>query len=130
MEDPSTNYHPIIGIVLLVLFVVQPVVGVIHHRVFKKLQKRQGWSYLHLVNGRLGISLGIINGGLGLHLASASDSHKRAYAIVAGIMWVLWMAVAVWAELRRARRSRRASAVPEATNLTKVVTGERRDSED
>ncbi|KAK3294497.1 uncharacterized protein B0H64DRAFT_188844 [Chaetomium fimeti] len=111
-ESPSTRYHPIIGLVLLVLLVVQPVVGFIHHRVFKKVQKRQVWSYVHLTIGRVGISLGIINGGLGLYLAEASAYHKRVYAIVAGVMWGLWMGVAIWAEVRRLRKNRQGKETP------------------
>lgn len=114
---------------LLALFIIQPVVGFIHHKVFKKLQKRQVWSYLHLANGRIGITLGIINGGLGLHLANASEYLKRVYAIVAAIMWALWMAVAIWAELRRIRRGRQAKKTPDPV-VTKATTGERRESED
>jgi sulfite exporter TauE/SafE len=111
------------------MFVIQPVIGVIHHKVYKRLQRRQIWSYLHLANGRVGITLGIINGGLGLHLAGASDYRKRVYAIVAAIMWALWMGVAVWAELRRVRRSRQATKST-APVVTKVIGGERRESED
>ncbi|EAQ87741.1 predicted protein [Chaetomium globosum CBS 148.51] len=106
-ENPDTRYHPIIGLVLLVLLIVQPVVGFIHHRVFKKVQKRQVWSYVHLTLGRVGISLGIINGGLGLYLSGASAYHKRVYGIVAGVMWALWMGVAVWSEVRRLRKNRK-----------------------
>ncbi|KAH6632150.1 hypothetical protein F5144DRAFT_244011 [Chaetomium tenue] len=113
-ENPDTRYHPIIGLVLLVLLIVQPVVGFIHHRVFKKVQKRQVWSYVHLTFGRVGISLGIINGGLGLYLSGASAYHKRVYGIVAGVIWALWMGVAVWSEVRRMRKNRKGAetAVP------------------
>ena len=47
------------------------------------------------------ITLGIINGGIGLYLAGASNSLKIAYGVVAGIMWVLWMLFAVLGEFRR-----------------------------
>lgn len=93
---------------LLALLVIQPIVGFVHHRVYKKVQKRQMWSYLHLSIGRVGISLGIINGGLGLYIANASAYYIRVYAIVAAVIWTLWMAVAIWAEIRRVRRSRQA----------------------
>jgi low temperature requirement protein LtrA len=92
--------------VLLVLLVIQPVVGFIHHRVFKKVQKRQVWSYLHLTIGRVGITLGIINGGLGLYISNASAYYKRVYAIVAAVIGALWMVVSVWAEIRRLKKSR------------------------
>lgn len=125
-ENPSTRYHPIIGLVLLVLLVVQPVVGFVHHRVFKKVQKRQVWSYLHLTLGRVGISLGIINGGLGLHLAEASAYHKRVYGIVAGILWALWMGVAIWSEVRRLRKNKKGTeaVVPKGPAESRRVSQE------
>lgn len=52
LQNPSTRYHPIIGLVLLALFVVQPVVGFVHHRVYKRVERRQVWSYVHLTIGR------------------------------------------------------------------------------
>jgi sulfite exporter TauE/SafE len=111
---------------LLVVLIVQPVIGFVHHRVFKKVQKRQVWSYVHLTLGRVGISLGIINGGLGLYLSGATAYHKRVYGIVAGIMWALWMGVAVWSEVRRLRKK------PQATEeaASKGPTGSRRGSQE
>lgn len=126
LQNPSTRYHPIIGLVLLALLIIQPIVGFVHHRVYKKVQKRQVWSYVHLTIGRVGITLGIVNGGLGLYLSNASDYHKRAYAIVAAIMWALWMAVAIWAEIRRLRKGR--TAKYEA--VAKAPAGETRVSQE
>ncbi|EFX00539.1 integral membrane protein [Grosmannia clavigera kw1407] len=103
----STNAHPIMGIVTLVLLFFQPILGFVHHARFKKLGRRTVWSYLHLWNGRIGISLGIVTGGLGLRLAHASRSAKTAYIIVAAIVWFFWFVVAVLSEFRRGRRSRR-----------------------
>ncbi|GAB1319253.1 Cytochrome b561 domain-containing protein [Madurella fahalii] len=131
LEIPSINYHPIIGIVLLVLLVAQPVFGFVHHSKYKKVQKRQIWSYLHLVNGRIGIALGIINGGLGLHIANASNHAKIVYASVAAVMGALWVAVAIWAEVRRIRRNRQAQKATDPVVVTKVATAsERSESED
>ncbi|KAK0636553.1 hypothetical protein B0T17DRAFT_519367 [Bombardia bombarda] len=107
LTNSATNYHPIIGIVTLALLLPQPILGYIHHRRFKKLQKRQAWSYAHIFNGRFTVTLGIINGGLGLYLAGASTYYKRVYAIVAAIMWSLWMLIALWSEIRRMRRNRK-----------------------
>jgi hypothetical protein len=94
--------------VLLGLLVVQPVVGLVHHRVYRKVQRRQVWSHVHLTIGRVGVTVGIVNGGLGLYISGASAYYTRVYVIVAAIMWALWMAVAIWAEIRRARRNRKA----------------------
>ncbi|KAK3898672.1 hypothetical protein C8A05DRAFT_47077 [Staphylotrichum tortipilum] len=101
LEYPATRYHPIIGLVLLALLVIQPVIGFVHHRVYKKVQKRQMWSYLHLVIGRGGITLGIVNGGLGLYISGAEWHYKRTYAIVAAVIWGFWMGVAAWTEVKK-----------------------------
>jgi hypothetical protein len=61
--------HPIIGIVLFILIFFQPILGYMHHRLFKKYKRRTFWSHAHIWLGRIIITLGIINGGLGLDLA-------------------------------------------------------------
>ncbi|KAK3991462.1 hypothetical protein QBC44DRAFT_323116 [Cladorrhinum sp. PSN332] len=100
-SDSSVNYHPIIGTVVLVCLLIQPILGFIHHAKFKQLQRRQIWSYLHLFNGRIFITLGIANGGLGLWMAGGSKKTKTAYVAVAAVMWALWMLSALWGEWRR-----------------------------
>jgi hypothetical protein len=98
------SYHPIIGIVVLVLLFFQPILGFIHH-----LQ-----SYGHLWLGRIVITLGMINGGLGILLASDAPAFLSfkptqgqviAYGVVAGVMWLIWVAAAVIGERRKARTS-------------------------
>ncbi|KAJ4373260.1 hypothetical protein N0V83_003554 [Neocucurbitaria cava] len=106
------SYHPIIGIVVFVLLFFQPILGFVHHLKFKKYNRRTVWSYGHLWLGRVVITLGMINGGLGLLLArdapaftgfAPSKGQIVAYGVVAGIMWMLWVAAAVVGERRRAR---------------------------
>ncbi|KAK4671878.1 hypothetical protein QC764_609540 [Podospora pseudoanserina] len=104
LSNTSTNYHPILGLVLLVLFLIQPVLGVVHHLKFRKVQKRQIWSQLHLANGRGSIIIGIITGGLGLHLSQATNQKKTVYAAVAGVIGAIWIGVSVWAELKRKKK--------------------------
>ncbi|KAK4183142.1 hypothetical protein QBC35DRAFT_508604 [Podospora australis] len=128
LTQPAKNFHPIIGLTLFVLFLIQPIIGFLHHRRFKKIQRRQIWSYLHLFNGRIGITLGIVNGGLGLNIAGATAERKKVYTIVAAVMWTLWMVTAVVAEVRRIRKGRAKS--PEEIEMTKAGTTERRVSED
>jgi hypothetical protein len=103
MREPSTSYHTIIGLVVMACLVVQPVLGLIHHERFRRLQRRQVWSYLHLFNGRIVITLGIVNGAIGLWIARASHRAKVAYLAAAGAMWALWMMVALFAEWKRWR---------------------------
>ncbi|KAI1819834.1 hypothetical protein F4861DRAFT_525477 [Xylaria intraflava] len=100
----GANAHPAIGIVLLVALFAQPLLGVAHHRRFKVVPTRTWVSHAHLWLGRAGITLGIINGGLGLLLARADHGPVVAYAVVAGVMWGLWVLAAVAAECGRARR--------------------------
>lgn len=68
---------------------------------FKKYQRRQVWSYFHIWLGRILITLGIINGGLGLRLANNTKTGEIAYGVVAGIIWLVWMVAAVYGEIKR-----------------------------
>jgi hypothetical protein len=95
------SYHPIVGIVVFVIVFFQPFLGFLHHSLFKKYGHRTMWSYAHIWTGRVAITLGIINGGLGLKLANNSNSGKIAYGVVAGFMWLAWVAAMVIGERRR-----------------------------
>lgn len=106
------TYHPIIGIVLFVLLFFQPILGYVHHVQYKKYSRRTVWSYGHLWLGRIVITLGMINGGLGMLLASDAPAFLSfrptrgqiiAYGVIAGIMWLLWVAAAFVGERRRAK---------------------------
>lgn len=100
------------GIVTLVTLFFQPILGFVHHARFKQLGRRTFWSHMHLWNGRIGITVGIVNGGLGLRLANAPFSIKVAYIVVAAIVWFFWFVVAVISEIRRARQPKAATVVP------------------
>ncbi|KAI0445748.1 hypothetical protein F4803DRAFT_506291 [Xylaria telfairii] len=98
LEIAKGNAHPIIGIVLLVFMLFQPVFGVVHHRRFKRLHRRTWASHVHLWTGRLSITLGIINGGLGLALAGVTGAPVIAYSVISGFMWILWvLTTLIWA---------------------------------
>ena len=99
--------HPIIGLVLLVVIFFQPILGLLHHFLFKRHARRVVWSYGHIWLGRIIITLGIINGGLGLQLANdASRGQIIAYAVVAAIMWLAYVASAVYGEIKRKRHNK------------------------
>jgi len=100
--------HPIIGIVVWVLLIFQPILGLLHHRYFKKYKRRTFWSHAHLWLGRIVITLGIVNGALGLDLANNSQSGLIAYSVIAAIVWVAWLGAAVYGEI-----TRRHKAVPD-----------------
>jgi len=89
--------------VLFVLLAFQPILGFLHHMLFKKYKRRTFWSYGHLWLGRIIITLGIINGGLGFLLADNTKTGPIVYGIVAGIIWIVYVAAAVYGEIKRAR---------------------------
>lgn len=105
--DMMHNKHPVIGVICLLLLFLQPFLGFIHHFAFKKYSRRVFWSYAHIWIGRFVITLGIINGGLGLQLAQKinfnppKQSYIIAYAVVAGAMWLLYVASAIFGEVKR-----------------------------
>ncbi|KDN64106.1 putative integral membrane protein [Colletotrichum sublineola] len=100
----TINFHPIIGLIILAVFIFQPIFGYIHHVQFKKYGVRQIWSHIHLAIGRLLIPLGIINGGLGLYISNSPKEFKIAYAILAAVFGIAWIFVAVISESRRSRQ--------------------------
>jgi hypothetical protein len=104
LSSSPANAHPIIGIVVFVMLAFQPLLGYIHHRQFKRYQRRKMASHLHLWDGRIAIILGIVNGGLGLRLAGAGETLKLAYTIVAAVMGGAWVILAMVSECRRGRK--------------------------
>ncbi|KAJ8122013.1 hypothetical protein O1611_g9950 [Lasiodiplodia mahajangana] len=95
--------HTILGTVVVALFGVQPIGGYLHHLHYVKTQSRGLVSYGHIWYGRILIVLGIINGGLGLQLAGASQSFVIAYSVVAAVIFTVYVGVAIFGEIKRAR---------------------------
>ena len=97
LSFPQLNYyHPIIGIVVISLLAFQPVIGLLHHRLYKTSSNPTGWSTMHVWLGRLVITLGIINGGLGLRFAADTTNGEIIYGIFAGLVWLVYVGVTVW----------------------------------
>ena len=122
--------HPIIGIVLFVLLIFQPILGFLHHTMFKKHSRRVLWSYGHIWLGRIVITLGIINGGLGLKLAERSPFAAKkgaiiAYGVVAGGIWLIYMASAIYGEMKRKRTSAKGDIMPPPQHYSEMKNGER-----
>ncbi|KAJ4304675.1 hypothetical protein N0V90_000202 [Kalmusia sp. IMI 367209] len=105
--DLLSESHPIIGIVVFACLFFQPIFGFLHHFAYRKHQSRTAWSHIHLWLGRLAITLGIINGGLGFKLADTMNLSSRsgmiAYGVVAGVVWLAWVAASIIGERRRAQ---------------------------
>lgn len=121
--NEQVNFHPIIGTVIFVLLFLQPITGSIHHHMFKRGRTTRGVSsYAHLWLGRVLITLGIINGGLGLWIARNTDVRiYTAYGVVAGLIWIIWMLVAVSADIKKNRNVSRADATAGSTSRGGVL---------
>ena len=46
------------------------------------------------------VTLGIINGGLGLQLSANTTKGEIAYGVIAGVVWLVWVAVALMSHLK------------------------------
>lgn len=95
----------IFGVILVILFFIQPFIGLIHHWRYRKTQQRGIFGWAHLLYGRLLIILAVINGGLGLKLAANSPKGEVAYAVIAALMGVFYIGVVIITSVRK-RRSR------------------------
>lgn len=94
------TYHPILGLLVLALLLFQPPLGYMHHVIYMREGHRSIYSAAHIWLGRLVITLGIINGGLGLRLAGETKGKEIAYGLVAGLVWLVWVGVAVSCEVK------------------------------
>lgn len=97
--------HTILGTVLLAAFLLQPLFGIAHHLQYRKHSQRTPISHVHIWYGRAILFLGVINGGLGLHLAANTKSGTIAYGIVAAVVGVVYIGLAVvWNKGRGRKR--------------------------
>lgn len=97
----ADNGHPILGTIIIALLLLQPVLGYVHHRIYVKEQKRTWWIYSHIWYGRALILLAVINGGLGLQLSDNTVKGEIAYGVIAGVMFLLYLAVLGIAYMRK-----------------------------
>lgn len=101
--------HPIIGFVVIGLLFLQPGLGFAHHIMYKRTGGSSVFTLPHIFWGRLWITVGIINGGLGLRMSNEDNDLIIAYSVVAGVMWLLWIASVLFAARRKSRRNIRGS---------------------
>ncbi|KAH6987178.1 hypothetical protein EDB80DRAFT_782544 [Ilyonectria destructans] len=106
--------HTILGAIVCVLLSFQPILGWAHHKHYLKHQRRGLVSYAHIWYGRVLMALGIINGGLGLQLASAPVKYIVVYSVASGIIAILYLAGAVLALRRKFQRGKGLSSTRSA----------------
>jgi hypothetical protein len=70
-------------------------VGAIHHSRYRKTGQRSILGRIHLWSGRFLLVLGVINGGLGAQLALEDYKFKVPYAVIAAVMYSVWLFVVV-----------------------------------
>ncbi|KAF5006082.1 hypothetical protein FDECE_7523 [Fusarium decemcellulare] len=101
--------HTKMGTIVVALIALQPVLGFVHHQYFKSHGKRGIVSHVHIWFGRILMILGIINGGLGLQLASSSKGYIIAYSVIAGIAAILYVAGIFVGGMRKTSRAKQMS---------------------
>jgi hypothetical protein len=117
--------HSIIDFIVILGCVLQPVTGWWHHALYKKrtgngsgngkevgsTKRTYKVTYMHVWWGRILITLGIINDGLGLQLArrvyviDTPIAAEIGYGIGAGVVCAVWIGVSFVVYLRNKRRS-------------------------
>jgi hypothetical protein len=90
-EQLFKQTHTVYGTVIVCALVIQPFLGFLHHNHFKAHGARGSVSYFHIWWGRLLLAMGVINGGLGLLLANERNSLVTAYAVVAGVVYGVYI---------------------------------------
>ena len=71
---------------------------------FSARNKSEVVAMYHIWMGRALITLGMINGGLGLLLSgNATRGEEIAYGVVAAVIWVSWIAVVVGVPAKRGK---------------------------
>ncbi|KAJ3481640.1 hypothetical protein NLG97_g7769 [Lecanicillium saksenae] len=100
------NTHTRLGIMVCALMFLQPILGALHHANFKKQGRRGAMSHIHVWYGRALIILGIINGGLGLQLASSGMAFKIAYIVLSVVIAGPYFLSIPYLEMRKARASK------------------------
>ena len=84
---------------------LQPFLGLIHHFIYRKTQRRTVWAIAHVWYGRALLLLGAINGGLGLQLSANTTSAEIAYGVIAGVVFLIYVSVVGLSAFKRRRET-------------------------
>ncbi|KAL2059731.1 hypothetical protein VTL71DRAFT_10223 [Oculimacula yallundae] len=94
--DISSKSHTIFGMAIVVLFLLQPIFGIMHHKQYKRNFARARVSHLHIWYGRILMALAVLNGGLGFKLAANAKNGEIAYAVIAGVVGITYIAMCIF----------------------------------
>ncbi|KAI1348924.1 hypothetical protein F5Y01DRAFT_290746 [Xylaria sp. FL0043] len=86
--------HQIIGIIVFIFVIAQLVLGILHHRIYKKTQQPTKLAPIHVWLGRLVILLGIVNGFTGFPLALSPTYDFALLGVVSFVLPVFLLTLA------------------------------------
>ncbi|KAH7131462.1 integral membrane protein [Dactylonectria estremocensis] len=116
------NAHTIVGTITVVLMILQPIIGLIHHRQYRKKHTQTWWTHVHVWYGRVLIFLGIITGGLGLQLATNTTGGKILYGTIGGLVSLAYVAGIVYMRYELPRCSAKKTPDTEGVQLQNVTS--------
>ena len=97
MMQPISAYHPVIGLLLFALISLQAIAGFVHHCMYKHGNQKDLVSLSHVWLGRILITLGMINGGLGLLFSSEAErSEYIAYGVITALIWLAYIGFVIY----------------------------------
>jgi hypothetical protein len=113
-SQPDEHSHPYLGGLVFLLLLMQPLLGWLHHRRYAATGGTSGrtkMTWAHISLGRVAIFLGILNGGIGLHLSGIGGGPAIAYGVIAVLVLIAYIASIIIGERRRQHRLRRERTV-------------------
>ncbi|KAK5112884.1 hypothetical protein LTR85_011111 [Meristemomyces frigidus] len=112
-----TSSHQTLGLLVFCLVLIQLGLGLTSHAIFRRTKKPTLIGKIHLVLGPSLILLALVNGGLGLDLASSHTSSKVAYGVCVTVVGLIFLAVRAWLLFRQTPRRYK----PEETDIFKFT---------
>ncbi|KAH8821368.1 hypothetical protein F5884DRAFT_894148 [Xylogone sp. PMI_703] len=97
--------HAILGTIITALFLLQPLIGIWHHTLFKSDKVNELIHQGHIWLGRLLIILGLVNGGLGIDLANNSPGGEKVWGSIAGIFGLLYIILVILSYFGKSSRN-------------------------
>ncbi|TKX19652.1 hypothetical protein C1H76_8225 [Elsinoe australis] len=123
IEGYLQEAHPIIGIIVIAMLFLQPLGGFLAHLWFKRKQRRNAFGAVHRWNGRIFVTLGAINGGLGIQLTGSRRTWVVAYSVVAAFFFALWYGVSFLDWVRNRRKAGKVTRESEEKALSREGRG-------
>ncbi|KAK5044882.1 hypothetical protein LTR84_010420 [Exophiala bonariae] len=100
-REPLRKFHPIIGLCIFALMALQPITELLNHSLHHRYPRIIYLGHVHVWLGRILITVGIINGGLGFRLADMIPGlqwpqwPKILYGALAGLIWIVYVAIII-----------------------------------